>query len=177
MTPIPAQLLRTFGDIDQSEIAAWWSTLSDAHRDEVARLCDAQADTCFFGVVADESELPEVERGLCDEDDVRPVDEWAPSHFEYLLNHPKHVLIWDQTERTFHVGCTAHREARACGTLENVSAEFACPFGRADCLMNPLGGRRFRRRHRPASPVCNELGATGRRSNEQTYQGRRDRVV
>jgi hypothetical protein len=62
MTPIPAQLTRTFADIDQNAIAAWWSTLSDAHRDEIARLCDARADTCFFGVVADESELPEVER-------------------------------------------------------------------------------------------------------------------
>src|SRR5690348_11610287 len=58
MTSIPAQLTKTFADVDQSAIAAWWSKLTDAHRDEVAKLCDTRADTCFFGVVADESELP-----------------------------------------------------------------------------------------------------------------------
>ena len=146
MTPIPAQLTKTFADIDQGAIAAWWSKLSDEHRQEVAKLCDTRADTCFFGVVADESELPEVERGLCDEDDVRPVEEWAPGHFEYLLNHPELVLIWDQTERTFHVGCTAHADARGCWKSGGVPAGFACPFARSDCLMRPLLGRRFRQR-------------------------------
>ena len=61
MTSIPSQLTQTFADVDQSAIAAWWSKLSDLHREEIARLCDTRADTCFFGVVADESELPEVE--------------------------------------------------------------------------------------------------------------------
>jgi len=144
MTPLPAQLTETFAEVDQGAIAAWWSKLSDAHRDEVAKLCDTRADSCFFGVVADETELPEVERGLCEEDDVRPVEEWAPGHFEYLLNHPEPVLIWDQTERTFHVGCTAHADARACWKLGEVPVLFACPFARADCLMHPLLGRRLR---------------------------------
>lgn len=146
MIPIPAQLIRTFADVDQDAIAAWWSKLSDAHRDEIARLCDTRADTCFFGVVADESELPEVERGLCEEDDVRPVEEWAPDRFEYLLNHPELVLIWDQTERTFHVGCTAHPAARACWANGFTPWSFSCPFARSDCLMRPLLGRRFRKR-------------------------------
>jgi hypothetical protein len=138
-------LTQTFADVDQSAIASWWSKLSDAHREEVARLCDTRADTCFFGVVADESELPEVERGLCEEDDVRPVEEWAPGHFEYLLNHPELVLIWDQAERTFHVGCTGHVQARACWKSGEVPAGFACPFVRSDCFMRPLVGRRLRR--------------------------------
>ena len=146
MTSIPPQLTQPFADVDQSAIAAWWSKLSDAHREEITRLCDTRADTCFFGVVADESQLPEVERGLCDEDDVRPVEDWAPSHFEYLLNHPELVLIWDQTERTFHVGCTAHADAQACWRSGELPAGFACPFTRADCLMRPLLGRRLRRR-------------------------------
>ena len=124
MLPIPAQLTQTFAEVDQGAIAVWWSGLSDEHRAEVARLCDQRADTCFFGVVADESELPEVEQGLCDEDDVRPVDEWAPSHFEYLLNHPELVLIWDETEPTFHVGCTAHADARRC--WKNAIRNCAC---------------------------------------------------
>ena len=146
MTSIPTHLTQTFADVDQSAIAAWWAKLSDAHRTEITKLCDTRADTCFFGVVADESELPEVEHGLCDEDDVRPVDEWGPSHFEYLLNHPELVLIWDQTERTFHVGCTAHADAHACWKAGEVLAGFACPFAHADCLMRPLLGRRLRRR-------------------------------
>lgn len=145
MTPIPVQLTQTFAEIDQDAIAAWWSKLSDAHRDEIARLCDTRADNCFFGVVADESELPEVERGLCDEDDVRPVEEWAPSHFEYLLNHPELVLIWDQAERSFHVGCTAHTSAKTCWANGFTPSNFSCPFARADCLMRPLLGRRFRK--------------------------------
>lgn len=146
MTPIPAQLIRRFADVDQDAIAIWWSKLSDAHRDEIARLCDTRADTCFFGVVEDESKLPKVERGLCDEDEVRPVEEWAPSHFEYLLNHPELVLIWDQTERTFHVGCTAHVAAQQCWANGLTPSSFSCPFARNDCLMRPLVGRRFQKR-------------------------------
>jgi hypothetical protein len=145
MIPIPAHLTRAFAEVDQGAIAAWWSKLSDAHRDEVTRLCDTRADSCFFGVVADESELPEVEQGLCEEDDVRPVEEWAPDHFEYLVNHPELVLIWDQKERTFHVGCTAHAHARRCWRAGEIPATFACPFARKDCLMRPLLGRRLRR--------------------------------
>ncbi len=146
MTPIPAQLTQAVADVDQSAIALWWSMLSDAHRDEITRLCDTRADSCFFGVVSDESELPQVERGLCDEDDVRPVEEWAPSHFEYLLNHPELVLVWDQTERTFHVGCTAHADARACWKTGSSPVGFDCPFASSNCLMRPLLGRRLRRR-------------------------------
>lgn len=144
MTPIPTHLTQTFADVDQDAIAAWWSKLSGAHRDEVTRLCDTRAETCFFGVVADESELPDVERGLCDEDDVRPVDEWAASHFEYLLNHPELVLVWDPTERALHVGCTAHADARACWKSGEVPAGFTCPFAGSDCLMRPMVGRRLR---------------------------------
>ncbi len=143
MTPIPSQLTETFADIDQGAIASWWSKLSDAHREEVARLCDTRADTCFFGVVSDESELPAVERGLCEEEDVRPVDEWAPGHFEYLLNHPELVLIWDEAEQTFHVGCTTHADAQACWKRSEVPAGFECPLVRSDCLMGPLRGRRL----------------------------------
>ena|SRR5665213_1500112 len=66
MIPTPAHLTRTFADVDQGAIAAWWATLSDEHRVEVDRLCDRRSETCFFGVVSDESELPEVERGLCE---------------------------------------------------------------------------------------------------------------
>ena len=149
MTPIPDQLLRTFADVDRAAITAWWATLSEAHRVEVARLCDRRADSCFFGVVADESELPEVERGLCEEDDVRPVGEWQPDYFEYLLNHPELVLIWDETARTFHVGCTAHVEAQACWQRRSVPCDFRCPFARNDCLMRPFAGRRLRRRVAP----------------------------
>lgn len=144
MTPIPAQLTKAFADVDQDEIASWWSKLTDAHREEVAKLCDTRADSCFFGVVADESELPAVERGLCLEDDVRPVEDWKPDHFEYLINHPELVLIWDKSERTFHTGCTAHVDARACWKAREIPAHFVCPFERSDCLMRPMIGRRIR---------------------------------
>jgi hypothetical protein len=142
MIAIPTQLTRAFADVDRAAIASWWAGLSDEHHAEIAKLCDRRADTCFFGVVADESELPDVERGLCDEDDVRPVDEWAPGHFEYLLNHPELVLIWDSTERTFHVGCTAHVDARTCWKRGSVPSGFRCPFDNGACLMRPLLGRR-----------------------------------
>jgi len=154
MTPIPPHLTRAFAEVDQRAIAEWWAALDEDHRAEVARLCDRRADSCFFGVVADASQLPEVERGLCDEDDVRPVQEWAPAHFEYLLNHPELVLIWDQTERTFHTGCTAHRDARACWSNGSVPRDFACPVGRNDCLMRPMRGRTMNRVAVTPGPAC-----------------------
>jgi hypothetical protein len=142
MTPIPNHLTAAFADVDQTAIATWWAGLSEGHREEVARLCDTRADTCFFGVVADESQLPHIEHGLTDDEEIKPVEQWELCQFEYLLNHPELVLIWDEGVRTFHVGCTAHAHARACWKSGHVASNFACPFANENCLMRPLLGRR-----------------------------------
>jgi hypothetical protein len=114
----------------------------------VARLCDERLDACFFGVVADDRDrvVPKVRGGrFVASDDEWGFDEWGPSYFEHLLQHPELVLIWDQTERTFHTGCTRHPAARACWDSGCVPSDFACPFGSAACWMRPLLGRRVRR--------------------------------
>ena len=142
----PDNLTRVFGDVDRSEINTWWLSLSDDARDEVARLCDERLDRCFFGIVADDRDhiVPKVNGGkFVPGDDAWGYDEWGPSYFEHLLEHPELVLIFDPTQRTFHTGCIRHADARACWQDGAVPQGFECPFTSAACLMTPLKGRRI----------------------------------
>ena len=148
--PVPAALVSASKEVDRAAVQAWWDGLSDDARAEVARLCDRRLDACFFGVVADERDhvVPKVRGGrFVASDDEWGFDEWGPSYFEHLLQHPELVLVWDPPQRTFHTGCTAHPAARACwgAGAGDVPADFVCPFARGVCLMQPLMGRRVRR--------------------------------
>ena len=141
--PVPAALGTAFAEVDRAAVEAWWEGLGDAQRAEVARLCDERLDACFFGVVAEERDhvVPKVRGGRF----VASDDEWGPSYFDHLLAHPELVLVWDQTERTFHTGCTRHPDAQACWGKGAVPGDFACPFASDACLMAPFMGRRVRR--------------------------------
>ena len=153
MTEIPAHLLKAFSSVDQRDISAWWEKLDEPHRLEVTRLCDTRADSCFFGIVSDETELPEVEGGLDpEEEEVKPVEEWEIEYFDHLMAHPELVFCWDLNLRTFHTGCTAHEEARGCWKRMEVAGDFKCPFARADCVMKPFRGRRLKRVYADLNP-------------------------
>lgn len=150
MIEVPSQLRRVYADVDRAAIEAWWGGLDDEARADVARLCDERADACFFGVVADERDhiVPKVRGGrFVADDDAWGFDEWGPSYFEHLIEHPELVLVWDPPERTFHTGCTRHPLAQGCWSSGAVPRDFACPFANGStCLMRPLAGRRIRRR-------------------------------
>jgi hypothetical protein len=113
-------------------------------------LCDERLDACFFGVVADEGNqiVPKISGGrFVADDDAWGFDEWGPSYFDHLIEHPELVLVWDPGDRRFHTGCTRHPDARACWTRGEVPGDFVCPFeGGEMCLTRPLIGRRMRRR-------------------------------
>jgi hypothetical protein len=145
---VPSQLRKVYADVDRAAIDAWWGGLDDEARADVARLCDERADACFFGVVADERDhiVPKVRGGrFVADDDAWGFDEWGPSYFEHLIEHPELVLVWDPPERTFHTGCTRHPLAQACWSSGAVPPDFACPLANGStCLMRPLAGRRIR---------------------------------
>jgi len=69
------------------------------------------------------------------------VGRWDEDRFDYYPNHPELVIVWDSERRTFHIGCVAHAAARACWMSGVIPADFSCPFGRSDCLMDPMLGR------------------------------------
>ena len=150
MVEVPSQLRRVYADVDRAAIDAWWGGLNDKARADVARLCDERVDACFFGVVADERDhiVPKVRGGrFLADDDAWGFDEWGPSYFEHLIEHPELVLVWDPPERTFHTGCTRHPLAQACWSRGAVPRDFACPFANGlKCLMRPLAGRRIGQR-------------------------------
>jgi hypothetical protein len=114
----------------------------------MAHLCDERLDSCFFGVVADERDhvVPKVRGGhFVPSDDAWGFDEWGPSYFDHLIAHPELVLVWDQTERKFHTGCTRHPLAQACWSSRTLPGDFVCPFANGiECLMRPLLGREIR---------------------------------
>ena len=155
MTEVPPHLRTVYADVDRVAIDAWWGGLSEDARQELSRLCDERVDACFFGVVADERDhvVPKVRGGrFVADDDSWGFDEWGPSYFEHLIEHPELVLVWDllvwdPAERTFHTGCTRHPLARECWSSGAVPKDFACPFASGPaCLMRPLLGRRIQGR-------------------------------
>jgi hypothetical protein len=144
MLAVPERLIKAFSEVDRREIEAWWNALPVGHQSEVAELCDKRAESCFFGIVADETELPEVVGGYTEEMEIKPVEDWELQYFEHLQANPELVFVWDESTRRLRTGCTAHAAARACWKSRSVPGDFACPFGRKDCLMAPLRGRRVR---------------------------------
>ena len=143
--PVPKQLLRGLAQVDHAEIEEWWKSLPGSTQEQVATLCDRRHDSCLFGVLGG-GEAPEVDRGhfLPDADDASEVGSWNEDQFEYLMNHPELVVVWDPNARKVHIGCVAHAKARECWAMGRIPEKFQCPFDRTDCLMNPMKGRSVR---------------------------------
>lgn len=148
MQAVPRNLTDAFAEVDRRIVEAWWTTLADEARDEIARLCDERLEACFFGIVTDDDgSVPKVRGGrfVPPDEDSAHFDEWAPGYFEHLLAHPELVVIYDLNEGKFHLGCTRHPAAQACWLDAHVPVNFTCPFEKTGCLMRPLVGRAIRR--------------------------------
>lgn len=140
--PVPKHLLRGLAQVGHAEIEEWWNSLPGATQEQVATLCDRRHESCIFGVLGS-SDAPEVDHGhfLPDADDASEVTPWNQDHFDYLMNYPELVVVWDPISRKLHVGCVAHADARGCWAMGRIPEGFQCPFDRADCLMKPMKGR------------------------------------
>ena len=134
-------------------IERWWDTLDEADRQTVARLWDERLEIYFFTPRADEAgqldaweQAPRVRGGrFVPHDDAWGLAEGGPEYFEYLLDHPELVLLWQPAIRVFHIGCTRHPAARACLTAGAVPVDFACPVESPACPLRPLRGARLAR--------------------------------
>ncbi|MDY3557863.1 hypothetical protein R5W23_005514 [Gemmata sp. JC673] len=151
----PADLLALLSEDEKPHAQFWWDTLPAADRRRVAGLWDERLEVCFFAPQADESgrldgweQVPAVRGGqfVPAADDQR--SDWITGYFEYLLQHPELVLLYDPSHRRFHIGCNRHAAARACLSVGRVPGDFVCPRGAADCPLTPLRGASLvRRRH------------------------------
>lgn len=143
----PKHLVDGCPDTELEQIQAWWDSLGEADRERISKLCDERRESCFFGVLGEAP--PKVEGGhfLPDKDTLDQVGLWDEDRFDYYLNHPELVIVWNAERRTFHIGCIAHAAARACWRKGHVPVDFVCPFGHADCLMNPMRGRSIAFQH------------------------------
>ena len=140
---VPKHLLLGLAEVDQSEIELWWSSLPDETKEQVTMLCDQRQASCFFGVTG-KSDAPKLEGGhfLPESDNVNDDGQlWDQDRFEYLMNHPELVVVWDTETRKVHIGCIAHINAQKCWRNGVVPHDFDCPFEHDDCLMSPLRGR------------------------------------
>ncbi len=141
MDPIPRPLLDGLTASTSRDVEAWWAAFHDDARAEVISLWDGRRDGCFFGIDADDPSgpVPAVIGGrFVPHDDAWGLAEWGPGYFEHMLDHPEQFPVWEPTSRTFHIGCTAHPEARACLASGLIPADFRCPFHAVGCPMSRL---------------------------------------
>jgi hypothetical protein len=170
MLEMPEDLLAAIPTASEPVARDWWAALSDAERGQVAGLWDDRREVHFFSPQADDAEcldaweqVPEVQGGrFLPRDDAWGLSEWGPGYFEHLLQHPELVLIWEPAERTFHIGCTRHADARACLESGRVPTDFVCPLDSASCPLEPLSsgvltGRCSRPAARAPERVCEDL--------------------
>jgi|GEM_PF-2100893 len=149
MRPVPPHLLQGFADIERADIEAWWRSLTNETRAQITQLCDERHEACLFGILGTE-DAPEIETGhfLPGAEDpqqsLQGEGAWNQDQFDYLMNHPELVVVWDPETRSLHIGCVAHFKARQCWQNMAVPADFSCPFHRGDtCLMVPFRGRKI----------------------------------
>ncbi|PQO47632.1 hypothetical protein [Blastopirellula marina] len=125
-----------------ADAQAWWAQLPAADRNELIELCDARKEIFLFETFSDES-ASLVEGGkYLPHDDAFGIDEWGEDYFQHLLDHPELVIIYEPELRTFHIGCSRHRDAWRCLAAGKIAAGFACPFGDAHCRTLQILGRR-----------------------------------
>ena len=165
MEEVPADLLMALPEAGVPVVQQWWLSLTDADRRRIAGLWDERLEICFFAPQADVSgrideweQIPAVRGGrfVPGDDDGRA--EWQPGYFEHLLQHPELVLAYEPVRRTFHIGCTRHRAARACLAAGEVPPDFACPAGAVQCPLVQLRGARLSIAHRAEPAATGDCG-------------------
>jgi len=138
MESLPPNLVDSLPAEIHSDAAAWWQGLTPDDRDELVRLCDARKDVFLFETFSGE-DRPKVTGGkFIPHDDAWGLSEWGADYFQHLLDHPELMIVFDPTKRTFHIGCSRHREARRCFATGELVESFVCPFEAAQCLMHAL---------------------------------------
>ena len=143
MNPIPATLANSLPDELVADAESWWQTLGSADRDELQRLCDARKNLFLFETFSDSDEKPEITGGkFIPGANEFGIDDWGEDYFQHLLDHPELMIVHDPTQRTFHIGCSRHIDARRCFVEGSVSETLNCPFTKQHCLMHTLLGDR-----------------------------------
>ncbi|MBL8868069.1 MAG: hypothetical protein JNK93_21160 [Planctomycetia bacterium] len=101
MHSLPIDLLAALPEGTGPVAELWWQRLSDADRQQIVGLWDERLEVRFFtpqpdatGCLDDWNQVPVVEGGRVLSDDDDGQNEWGPSYFERLLQHPELVLAY-----------------------------------------------------------------------------------
>ena len=136
--PLPKNLADSIPEQLADDALRWWQSLEHAERDELNRLCDARREIFLFETLPD-ANAPNVEGGkFIPHDDASGFDEWGADYFQHLLDHPELVIVFDPDQRTFHIGCSRHVNARKCFVNGTIAGSFQCPFKTDDCLQHKI---------------------------------------
>lgn len=139
MKPLLTNLVESLPEDLIPDAQTWWIGLSADDRDDLSRLCDARKEVFLFETFSDGDDRPKVTGGkFIPHDDAVGFSEWGEDYFQYLLDHPELVLVFEPQMRTFHIGCSRHIAARRCFVAGVVTDTFRCPFDSDRCLMHSL---------------------------------------
>ena len=128
---LPAELV--------GDAKTWWESLDESDRNELQRLCDSRKNLFLFGTFSDADTKPELTGGkFIPGANEFGVADWGEDYFQHLLDHPELMIVHDPVQRTFHIGCSRHIDARRCFVDGSVTESFTCPFGADRCLMHRL---------------------------------------
>ncbi|HVU86111.1 MAG TPA: hypothetical protein VHD36_02240 [Pirellulales bacterium] len=116
MEECPAELLRLLPDEAGPIVKEWWTALSQADRQRIAKLWDEKVEVRFFSPMENASgsvdaweDVPSVVGGRFVPHDDNGLNEWGPGYFEHLLQHPELVMAYDPPLKIFHIGCIQPR--------------------------------------------------------------------
>jgi hypothetical protein len=141
MSELPESIRQSLPENLIEEAIAWWKALSDSDRLELQKLCDLRKETFLFESFPNDGSGITVAGGkFIAHDDCIRIDEWGNDYFDYLMGNPELVLVHDPAQRTFHIGCTRHKDALRCYKRGTVPIDFTCPFGETACRMKVLLG-------------------------------------
>lgn len=139
---LPDNLIESIPPPLRPDARAWWESLGESERDELALLCDSRREIFLFETFS-EDDSPAVTGGrFIPHDDAFGIDDWGEDYFQHLLDHPELVIAFDPASRTFHLGCSRHVDARRCFAKGEIRHPFNCPFGSRECLMHQILGDR-----------------------------------
>ena len=141
MDTLPITLAESLPSELLDDAKAWWTTLNEADRAELQRLCDGRKSLFLFETFseADTAVKPKITGGkFIPGANEFGIEDWGEDYFQHLLDHPELMIVHDPTRRTFHIGCSRHIDARRCFVDGYVSRSFTCPFGTESCLMHRL---------------------------------------
>ncbi|QDT65731.1 hypothetical protein [Calycomorphotria hydatis] len=140
--PLPQNMADSIPEHLTMDAVDWWESLETSERDELNQLCDARREIFLFETL-DEANHRKIAGGkFIPHDDAFGINEWGEDYFQHLLDHPELILAYDAEQRTFHVGCSRHIEARRCFAEGMISKSFQCPFSSGNCRISKiLSGR------------------------------------